>query len=76
MCTQTDDGEGVKHALVQAGDGKLLSDAELQDQCNQRELRVRGLMHVDKSDRETNKTRQTESKQKRRREAGGGGGGR
>ena len=39
--TQTGDGEGVKHALVQAGDGRLLSEAELRDECNQRELRVR-----------------------------------
>lgn len=41
MGTQTGDEEGVKHALVQAGDGKLLSEAELLDECSQRELRVR-----------------------------------
>lgn len=39
--TQTGDGEGAKNALVQAGDGKLLSEAELQDECDHRELRVR-----------------------------------
>ena len=41
MGTQTSGEEGVAHALVQAGDGKLLSEAELEDECNQRELRVR-----------------------------------
>lgn len=39
--TQTSGEDGVAHALVQAGDGKLLSEAELEDECNQRELRVR-----------------------------------
>ncbi|CAN0015190.1 unnamed protein product [Ectocarpus sp. 12 AP-2014] len=42
MSTQTTQGEeGVAHVLVQAGDGKLLSEAELQEEYTQRELRER-----------------------------------
>eukprot|EP00752_Nemacystus_decipiens_P016426 g14683.t1 len=41
MGTQTSDGEEVAHALVQAGDGRLLSEDELQDDCDKRELRER-----------------------------------
>lgn len=41
MSTQTTQGEeGVAHVLVQAGDGKLLSEAELREKYTQRELRV------------------------------------
>ncbi|CAM9108729.1 unnamed protein product, partial [Pylaiella littoralis] len=48
MGTQTSGEEGVAHALVQAGDGKLLSDEELKDECTQRELRERlEMMHHD-----------------------------
>lgn len=54
MGTQTGDGEGVKHALVQAGDGKLLSEAELQDECNLRELKVREAMHCTQVERQRN----------------------
>ncbi|CBJ32807.1 hypothetical protein Esi_0376_0006 [Ectocarpus siliculosus] len=42
MSTQTTQGEeGVAHVLVQAGDGKLLSEAELREEYTQRELRER-----------------------------------
>ncbi|CAN0274328.1 unnamed protein product, partial [Ectocarpus sp. 6 AP-2014] len=42
ISTQTTQGEeGVAHALVQAGDGKLLSEAELREEYTQRELRER-----------------------------------
>lgn len=34
-------GGGVSNAEVQAGDGKLLSEEELRDKANDRELRVR-----------------------------------
>ncbi|CBJ34268.1 hypothetical protein Esi_1828_0001 [Ectocarpus siliculosus] len=45
MSTQTTQGEeGVAHVLVQAGDGKLLSEAELREEYTQRELRQRSNM--------------------------------